>query len=141
MYLCSFRFFLANVKLWVSWKRGPACWIKIAPTLMYFITLLNYILLPLIGIGWFSAHWNKMSTSVYGLYMGCVLFIWLIQMGFYFVIIRPYVYVNAKAYLASRKQSLERKEREELSNSQDVTVDFPNNDDSMDRDLVAGASD
>lgn len=79
---------------------------------------------------------------MYGLYVNCVLIIWVIQMIFYFVIIRPYVYFNAKAYLAIRKQTWERKEQEELSNNQDATVDFPNNSyDSMDKDLMAGASD
>ena len=56
-YGLAFRFFLANIKLWVSWKRGPACWIKIGPTVMYLITLTNYILIPLGGLAWFGLHY------------------------------------------------------------------------------------
>ena len=63
-------------------------------------------------------------------------------MSFYYLTIRPYVYFNALAYIASRKLYQERKEREEQLNSkQDATVDFPNNnEDSMDKDLVAGGA-
>ena len=72
---------------------------------------------------------------------------WLIQVLFYLFVIKPYVYFNAMAYIASRKLAWEKKAREaELSNQRDATVDFPNNnnsasEDSMDRDLVAAASD
>ena len=63
-------------------------------------------------------------------------------MIFYVCIIKPYVYFNALAYIASRKQAYERKEREGLSNNHEATVDFPgNNEDSMDKDLIAGNSD
>ena len=126
----------------MSWKRGANCWIKIGPTVMYLITLTNYILIPLLSLVWFGLKWHKMQTSVYGLYMNCVMIIWAIQMSFYYLTIRPYVYFNALAYIASRKLYQERKEREEQLNSkQDATVDFPNNnEDSMDKDLVAGGA-
>lgn len=55
--------------------------------------------------------------SVYSLYIYCVLIIWLIQMLFYIFVIKPYVYFNAMAYIASRKLKWEKKAREaELSN-------------------------
>lgn len=126
LYLCTARYLLANFMLWVSWKRGPGWWIKIGPTVMYLVTLTNYILLPLGGFVFFGMHWSMMQDSVYGLYMDCVCIMWATQMIYYFYIIRPYVYFNALAYLASRKLEIERKEQAELSNNQDATVDFPN---------------
>lgn len=103
LYGIALRFVIANFLIWVSWKRGPACWIKVAPTLMYLLTLTNYILIPLGSIAFFVWHWQRMQQSVYGIYMLTVLFIWIAQIGFYFVIIRPYIYFNAMAYIASRK--------------------------------------
>lgn len=53
------RFVLANVSLWVTWKRGASCWIKIGPTVMYLITLSNYILIPLGGLIWYGVKWAQ----------------------------------------------------------------------------------
>lgn len=85
-----------------------------------------------------------MQSSVYGLYLNCVLIMWVMQMLFYIYIIRPHVYFNARAYIARRRLLMERKARDaELGNNQDATVDFPNNQsqNSLDKDLIAGASD
>lgn len=57
-YLCLLRFTLANLKLWVTWKRGPSCWIKIGPKVMYMIALTNYILLPIASIIFFVFNWS-----------------------------------------------------------------------------------
>jgi len=58
---CLVRFILANITLWVSWKRGPDFWLKIAPTIMYLVTLLNYIIIPLMFVGFFAVHFEKMQ--------------------------------------------------------------------------------
>ena len=104
------RFVLVNFMLWVPWKRGPKCWLIIAPTLYYILNVSNYIILPIGTVIWFATHAQKVEESVYGLYMMCVCIIWALQIVFYFTIIRPYVYFNAKAYLASRKEAWAAKE-------------------------------
>ena len=125
----AIRFILVNFMLWVPWKRGPKCWLIIAPYLYYILNFTNYIALPIGTVVWFTTHAQKIEESVYGLYMMCVCIIWALQIVFYFTIIRPYVYFNARAYLASRKKAWEAKEQAELETSQNlnVTVDFPNN--------------
>ncbi len=127
LYAQAFRFVLANIKLWVSWKRGSQCWLSIAPTLMYILSLTNYILIPLLSISWFVWRYDKLVQSVYGVYCGTVIIIWLLQVLFYFRIVRPYIYFNEMAYIASRKQAQERKEKDALSRSENLngTVDFP----------------
>ena len=47
------RFVLANFTLWVSWKKGPQWWLSMAPTLMYCLTLFNYIIMPAMAMVWF----------------------------------------------------------------------------------------
>ena len=125
----AFRFVLCNIKLWISWKRGSNCWLSCAPTLMYILSLTNYIIIPLLSLCWFAWRFEKLTESVYGVYCGTVGIIWLLQILFYFRIIKPYVYFNEMAYIASRKLAWERKEKENLSRSENLngTVDFPNN--------------
>jgi len=118
------RFVLANMLLWISWKRGPPFWMKVAPTVMYLLTLTNFILIPAAGSVWFALQWTAIRSSIYGIYIGCVALIWLLQVGFYFTIIKPYIYFNAMAYIAARKQELERKERGELGENLNATSDF-----------------
>lgn len=43
-----------------------------------------------------------MTASVYGIYEETVAIVWALQMLFYFRIIRPFVYTNARAYIAKR---------------------------------------
>lgn len=111
LFVIAIRFIITNFLIWVSWKRGPACWIKIAPTLMYLLTLTNYILIPLASLAWFAMHYQRIRESVYGIYMVTVLFIWIAQIAFYLFIIKPYIYFNAMAYIASRKIANEKKDR------------------------------
>ena len=49
--------------------------------------------------------------------MDCVMIISLLQMFFYVFVVKPYVYPNAMAYIASRKLANERKANEEMSNN------------------------
>ncbi len=63
------RYFLINLCIYVSWKRGPSWWLKIGPTVMYLLCLINYIILPVISIVWFFINWQLVSESVYGVYM------------------------------------------------------------------------
>ena len=126
------RFALVNFQIFVSWKRGPACWIKIAPTVMYLLCLLNYILFPLASGYWFYIRADAMQHSIYGIYLWCVGIIWLIQMTFYLRIIKPYIYFNAMAYIASRKQAMDAKNggvniSGSSSDELNGTVDFPHN--------------
>ena len=110
MYVCAARFLMANMGLWVTWKRGPDCWLKIGPTVMYLITFTNYIMIPLAGVAFFGYHYEQVKDSVYSIYTNCIVIIQLLQILFYLFVIRPYVYKNATAYLARRKHANERKE-------------------------------
>ena len=123
-YLLITRFILANIPLWISWKRGPSWWLTVAPTFMYLVTLTNYILIPLGSMAFFALNWTKLVNTVRGLYMCCVCFIYILQSFFYFTTIRPFVYFNAMAYIASRKLKYEQQEKDSLSNSNNITVDF-----------------
>mmetsp|Transcript_35906 Transcript_35906/g.47240 ORF Transcript_35906/g.47240 Transcript_35906/m.47240 type:complete len:221 (+) Transcript_35906:332-994(+) len=96
------RFILANILIWVNWKRGPQWWLKIAPTVMYLLSLFNYIIFPLGSMIWFMLKWDQMGKTVYGVYEKTVAIIWILQMLFYFRIIKPFIYANAMAYLAKR---------------------------------------
>lgn len=51
------RFVLANFLVFFNWRRGPKWWLKIAPTIMYLLTLTNYILFPLFSMFWFGIKW------------------------------------------------------------------------------------
>lgn len=98
------RFVFANFIIWVSWKRGPDWWIKIAPTLMYLITLTNYILIPVGVMTNMIINWPVFKESIYSIYIKCVVIIMITQIFFYFGVIKPYIYFNAMAYIAARKQ-------------------------------------
>ena len=116
---------MANIHLWVSWKKGPACWIKIGPTVMYLLCLTNYILIPLACCALAIVFHETPSENVYSVYTSCVITIFLLQMLFYFFTIKPFIYFNAMVYLARRKQSNERKALIEMNRTDDATVDFP----------------
>ena len=60
-YACVIRFILANITLWFSWKRGPDFWLLVAPTIMYLVTLVNYIIIPLITVVFFAVNFYKMQ--------------------------------------------------------------------------------
>lgn len=107
--ICAARYILANICCFVSWKRGPDCWVKIAPTILYLLNLTNYIIIPLVMGFFFAQNWQIVNTSVYGIYMQCVCILWVFQALFYFRIIKPYIYDNATAYIASRKLAQEKK--------------------------------
>ncbi len=102
VWMLLLRFALANFTIWVAWKRGPAWWLKIAPTLMYLITLANYILIPIAVMVYMIINWAVFKESIYNIYIKCVVIIMIGQIFFYFGVIGPYVYFNAKAYIAAR---------------------------------------
>jgi len=123
------RFVLANFLIFVDWRTGPKWWLKVAPTVMYLLTLTNYILFPLASIFWFFMNWTKMGKSVYGIYEQTVAIIWILQMVFYFQIIGPYIFTNAKVYITRRAALWEQKGESadaDRSNASNTTVDFPN---------------
>ena len=149
MYMMFARFILANFLVWVNWRKGPDLWLKIAPTFMYILSLCNYILFPLGSFVWFGLNWQNMGKTVYGVYEQTVAIIWLLQIIFYYRIIRPFIYANSMAYIAKRKEYMENKavddiDQDELSSNVSANFGNPNVNDSggsSSKDKIIGPND
>jgi len=96
---------ICHILIFFSWKKGPECWLKIAPHLFYSLAVIAYCIIPLAITLFTHEVWQELGDDP--LFMQ--IFVSLIQqllmpIQFYLVVQRVMV-PDAKAYLDKRERS------------------------------------
>ena len=88
----------------MSWKKGPSCWVKIAPTLFYAFAIIAYLIVPAALTIYTHEVWGQMEDNPFFLPIFVSLCQQLLNMTQYYLVIHTLIVPEAKAYLDQRER-------------------------------------
>lgn len=98
------QFLLIHVLIFVSWKKGPECWLTIAPKFYYGLAVVCYVVIPA-GLSLFTHNrWKQLHKDPFQM---LVLFGFTVQLSHFihfYLTIYKVVLPEARKYIAKRER-------------------------------------
>ena len=95
---------ITHILIFVSWKKGPQCWLSIAPSLYYVLLNVSYLVVPVIIAIYTDMKKTEVKDDSLFLQLFVSLIIQLFHLLNYYISIHKIVLPEAKLYIKKRER-------------------------------------